>query len=84
MCTLACRFQAAEGARADKKTVVAAIIVPKGKRGWLKETRTFGTMMADILELSDWLQAHAVTHVAMESTGEYCPTGIPGILIMIR
>jgi transposase len=28
-------------------------------------------MTADLLELSDWLQAAQVTHVAMESTGEY-------------
>ena len=49
-----------------KKTVVAAIIVP-GK----KETRTFETMTADLLALSDWLTTVGVTHVAMESTGEY-------------
>jgi transposase len=34
-------------------------------------TRTFGTMTADLLALSDWLQAAGVTQVAMESTGEY-------------
>jgi transposase len=54
------------GLDVHKKTVVAAIIVP-GK----KETRTFETMTADLLTLSDWLTAHSVTHVAMESTGEY-------------
>jgi transposase len=59
------------GLDVHKKTVVAAIIVPRGKRAWQKETRTFGTMTADLLELSDWLQAYEVTHVAMESTGEY-------------
>lgn len=42
------------GLDVHKKTVVAAIIVPKGKRGWQKETRTFGTMTADLLELSAW------------------------------
>jgi transposase len=54
-----------------KKTVVACAIAPKAKRGWQRETKTFGTMTADLLALSDWLQAHGVTHVAMESTGEY-------------
>ena len=50
----------------QKKTVVAAIIVPG-----TKETRTFETMTADLLALSDWLTTVGVTHVAMESTGEY-------------
>ena len=34
-------------------------------------TQTFGTMTADLLVLREWLQAHGVTHVAMESTGVY-------------
>jgi transposase len=34
-------------------------------------TATFGTMTADLVALRDWLQAHAVTHVALESTGVY-------------
>jgi len=59
------------GLDVHKKTVVAAIIVPdeNGKLG--KETRTFGTMTSDLLTLSDWLMVSGVTHVAMESTGEY-------------
>lgn len=65
------------GLDVHKKSVLAAIIVPKSKRGLAKETRTFGTMTADLLVLSDWLLAHGITHVAMESTGEYCPEGIP-------
>ena len=36
-----------------------------------QETRTFGTMTRDILELADWLAAQGVTHVAMEATGVY-------------
>lgn len=36
-----------------------------------QETRTFGTMTRDILELADWLAAGGVTHVAMEATGVY-------------
>jgi transposase len=54
------------GLDVHKKTVVAAIIV-QGK----KETRTFETMTSDLLALSDWLTSEGVTHVAMESTGEY-------------
>jgi transposase len=59
------------GLDVHKKTVVAAIIVPDGKNGLRKEVRTFGTMTADLLGLSDWLLSFGVTHVAMESTGEY-------------
>ena len=59
------------GLDVHKKTVVAAIIVPDPAGGLYKETRTFGTMTADLLALSDWLLAHGVTHVALESTGEY-------------
>jgi transposase len=35
------------------------------------ETRTFGTMTADLLAMSDWLTSLQITHVAMESTGEF-------------
>ena len=59
------------GLDVHKKTVVAAIIVPDGQAGLRKEVRTFGTMTADLLGLSDWLLSFGVTHVAMESTGEY-------------
>lgn len=59
------------GLDVHKKTVVTAIIVPDGKNGLQKETRTFGTMTCDLLALSDWLMGYGVTHVAMESTGEY-------------
>lgn len=59
------------GLDVHKKVVVAAIIVPNVATGLFRETRSFGTMTADLLKLSDWLMSHEVTHVAMESTGEY-------------
>lgn len=59
------------GLDVHKRTVVAAVIVPAASGGWHQEKRTFGTMTADLLALSDWLMGHGVTHVAMESTGEY-------------
>jgi len=59
------------GLDVHKKTVAASIIVPDEKNGLQKETRTFGTMTCDLLALSDWLMGYGVTHVAMESTGEY-------------
>lgn len=54
------------GLDVHKRSVTACLITPEGK-----EIRTFGTMTADLLELSDWLQSHGCTHVAMESTGVY-------------
>ena len=54
------------GLDVHKKTVVAAILV-----GGQKEIRTFETMTADLLALSDWLMTEGVKIVAMESTGEY-------------
>ena len=54
------------GLDVHKKSVTGCIITPEGK-----QTRTFGTMVRDLLELADWLNEHNVTHVAMESTGVY-------------
>jgi transposase len=64
-------YQRVAGLDVHKKVVVVAIMVlgPTGQS--YQEKRTFGTMTADLLALSDWLTAHGVTHVAMESTGEY-------------
>ena len=59
------------GLDVHKKTVVVTIIIPDPKGGVYKETRTFGTMTLDLLALSDWLTEQSVSHVAMESTGEY-------------
>ena len=54
------------GLDVHKKSVVACVITPEAR-----ETRTFRTMTRDLLALADWLQAQAVTQVAMESTGVY-------------
>ena len=57
------------GVDVHKKSVVACLIAPGPTGAACKQVRTFGTMTADVLELSDWLASAAVTHVAMESTG---------------
>lgn len=36
-----------------------------------QQTRTYGTMTEQVLELGDWLEAEGATHLAMESTGVY-------------
>ncbi len=53
-----------------KEIVVACLLIREGGKV-LKEIRTFLTMTVDLVVLHDWLKAHQVTHVAMESTGIY-------------
>ncbi len=62
-------YQRVAGLDLHKETIVAAVrcLGPAGKLE--TDLRTFGTMTRDLLELSDWLAAHGVTHVAMEATG---------------
>src|SRR5262245_25487956 len=59
------------GLDVHRDTVAACVRVPgpNGKRH--QEVRTFGTTVAELLALRDWLEAHGVTEVAMESTGVY-------------
>lgn len=59
------------GLDVHKKTVVACVWITPATGKASREARSFGTMTAELLALSDWLQSHLVTHVAMESTGVY-------------
>lgn len=59
------------GLDVHKRTVVAAISVKQADGSWRAEIRTFGTMTGELLALSDWLMSNTVSHVAMESTGEF-------------
>jgi len=54
-----------------KKVVLACLVTPGSGGAPTKEIRSFGTMTADLLELSDWLLGAGCTHIAMESTGVY-------------
>ena len=54
-----------------QKTVAACVRVMAPNWGRQQIIRTFSTMTEDLLALRDWLAAHEVTHVAMESTGVY-------------
>lgn len=58
------------GLDVHKETVVACLLIREGGKV-TKEVRTFLTMTVDLVVLHDWLKAHQVTHVAMESTGVY-------------
>ena len=60
------------GLDVHKKTVVAAHITGQDAKGNdVFERQTFATMTRDLLALADWLQERGLTHVALESTGEY-------------
>ena len=58
------------GLDVHKETVVACLLIREGDKV-VKEVQTFLTMTVDLVVLHDWLKAHQVTHVAMESTGIY-------------
>ncbi len=64
-------YEQVAGLDVHKRTVVAAVMVKDAQGQWHTEKRTFGTMTRDLLALSDWLMQWEVSHVAMESTGEY-------------
>jgi transposase len=59
------------GIDVHQRTMVVTVRLPGAGRERMAITQTFGTMTADLLVLREWLQAHGVTHVAMESTGVY-------------
>ena len=54
------------------KETIAACVRLGGRTGKAEQhVQTFGTTVGELLVLRDWLAAHGVTHVAMESTGVY-------------
>ncbi len=59
------------GLDVHRDTVAACVRVPGAKGQREQHVRTFGATAAELLALRDWLEAHQVTHVAMESTGVY-------------
>lgn len=64
-------YERCAGLDVHKRIVVASRSQPGNGQTHVREQRTFGTMTADLLQLVDWLHAWEVTHVALESTGEY-------------
>jgi transposase len=67
-------FTHCAGLDVHKKRVTACRVIPDptGQQAeGIMEVKDFGTMTRDLLALADWLTAVGITHVAMESTGEY-------------
>jgi transposase len=59
------------GIDVHKKSVMACVNTPDPNGATRSEVRRFGTTTRELLELADWLRAHGVEQVAMESTGVY-------------
>lgn len=64
-------YKRCAGLDVHKKTVVGCRVRIDEHGAWEQEVSTFGTMTHELLQLVDWLLAWEVTHVALESTGEY-------------
>src|SRR6266540_521696 len=64
-------YERVAGLDIHKKVIVACVRYLRSDGSWQVEKRNFGTMTFDLLALSDWLSSHEISHVAMESTGEY-------------
>jgi transposase len=64
-------YRRVAGLDVHKKTVVATRmrVTEEDRAEW--ETETFGTTTPDLLQLHDWLLEWEMSHVAMESTGDY-------------
>jgi transposase len=64
-------YERCAGIDVHKRDVVVSVLLTPVEGPVRRETRTFGTMTADLLRLGEWLDELAVTHVALESTGVY-------------
>jgi transposase len=64
-------YERVAGLDVHKKTVVACRMGVTADQRVEWETRTFGTMTADLLSLHDWLSEWEVQQVALESTADY-------------
>jgi transposase len=63
----------AAGIDIGKQAVMVTVRVPSETRkgGRAQETREFGTMRRQLLELADWLRSHGVERAGMEATSDY-------------
>jgi transposase len=64
-------YECVAGLDVHKKTVVACRMRVTAEKRIEWETKTFGTMTADLLKLHDWLSEWDVQQVALESTADY-------------
>lgn len=65
------KYERCCGIDVHKRSVTVCVVITNAAGQAEKETRVFETMTRDLEGLADWLQARAVSHVVMESTGVY-------------
>ncbi len=61
-------YRRVAGIDVHQKVVWVAVRCAGPEGAVSQEVRSFGTMTRDLLQMSDWLTAQDVTHIAMEST----------------
>src|SRR3954453_5017492 len=64
-------FERVAGLDVHKAQVTACVRVPAAGSGRRADLAEFATTVRGLVALRDWLEAHCVTHVAMEATGVY-------------
>jgi len=64
-------FERVAGLDVHKAQVTAAVRVPDGDGGRVQHVAEFSTTVRGLVALRDWLEAHQITHLAMEATGVY-------------
>src|SRR3954449_7400723 len=64
-------FERVAGLDVHKAQVTACVRVPAAGSGRRADLAEFATTVRGLVALRDWLEAHGVTHVAMEATGVY-------------
>lgn len=64
-------FLCCAGLDLHKESVEACVRRMESNGQLHQQTRRWGTMTQDVLNMADWMAAQGVTHVAMESTGVY-------------
>jgi transposase len=62
-------YASCAGLDVHKKKILACVRVANQRGSVERQVKTFGTTTGELMVMSDWLRSHAVTHVAMESTG---------------
>ena len=64
-------YPSCAGLDVHKNNVVACVRIHGSNGRASRETRTFGTHTAALMELEEWLSEQQCTHVVMEATGVF-------------
>jgi hypothetical protein len=62
-------FKTCAGLDVHKRMIMACVLACNAQGGTDRHLRRFGTTLAELQALAEWLTGLGVTHVAMESRG---------------